>query len=383
MKYKIFIFFLSLIFFVSCQSLKLETAFNMGVDYAIDELQKKHSGGTIRVPLDKSGVEEYYTPMNFIHYQIIQVKGDSTQKDSLIVPYRINYPVVKDSIKNFGKRHFFKDKKQTSQNMLEENEWAIDFDHSSIARLMKNKIQQGNFAMSDFEDVEQKKSEKIKEEDTYIALIFIQNVLTKRGDKCTYGMQQIANMVYTASQDEEVKGIILMLDSPGGTVKGTEELAEYVYNCSKPVIAYVDGDANSAAYWIASQADVIIANTFENCHVGSIGIYGMHTDNSKKLENEGVKVTFIQAGEDKTKGNSYTPLDANWLAEKQEDINSTHIKFKEFVNRKRQIPEMAMTGKSYKKEKALELNLIDKIGTYADAIAEIDFLYRKDKLLNT
>ena len=377
---KLFIFFTLILLLCSCYPSRYQTIFNLGVDYAVDKLQEKHQGGMLKIQLNKSSVKEYSTPLNFIHYQLIVLR-DSLGKDTLVIPYRINYPVIKDSIKKFGEKHFFN--KQTSLNMLENQKWAIDINHSAIARLAKTKLQEGTFAMSDFEDIEQKEKEIIKDENKYIASFFIRDILTKYGGQCTYGMQEIAFQVAECDKDENVKGILFILDSPGGTVKGTEELAEIIAQCEKPTLAYVDGNALSAAYWIASQTDMIITNSLEDCYVGSIGVYAMHFNYAEHLKNEGVKVTFIQAGEDKTKGNNYEDIDENWLTEKQKDVDETYAKFKQVINRKRSITQEAMTGKSYKKEKALGLGLIDKIGTFEDAMNEIDFMYRKKKLLNT
>lgn len=72
-----------------------------------------------------------------------------------------------------------------------------------------------------------------------------------------------------ALEDPAVKSIVLVLDSPGGQANGISEFAAMVRASSKPVVAYVDGSAASAAYWIAAAADeIVISKTGE---VGSIG----------------------------------------------------------------------------------------------------------------
>ena len=75
-----------------------------------------------------------------------------------------------------------------------------------------------------------------------------------------------------------VKAILLRIDSPGGTVDGCKELADFLSTAgqAKPIYAYVDGQATSAAYWIASTAKHIAAP--ETATLGSIGVRTLHAD---------------------------------------------------------------------------------------------------------
>lgn len=82
-------------------------------------------------------------------------------------------------------------------------------------------------------------------------------------------LEQLAQDFTTAVDDPAVSAIVLNIDSPGGQASGISEFAQMVRASSKPVVAYVDGSAASAAYWIASAAkDIVISRTGE---VGSIG----------------------------------------------------------------------------------------------------------------
>lgn len=95
-------------------------------------------------------------------------------------------------------------------------------------------------------------------------------------------IEMLAKDFTEALDNPEVSAIILNMDSPGGQVTGTAEFAEMVYQArgKKPVVAYVDGMAASAAYWIASAADsVVVSKTAE---VGSIGVIGTVMDDSPK-----------------------------------------------------------------------------------------------------
>lgn len=79
----------------------------------------------------------------------------------------------------------------------------------------------------------------------------------------------LARDFQTALDDPQVSSVVLNIDSPGGQASGVAEFAQQVRAANKPVVAYVDGDANSAAYWIAAAArEVVVSKTGE---VGSVG----------------------------------------------------------------------------------------------------------------
>jgi ClpP class serine protease len=92
-------------------------------------------------------------------------------------------------------------------------------------------------------------------------------------------LQVLAREFTAANDDPKVSSIILNIDSPGGQAPGIAEFAHLIRSSTKPVIAYVDGMAASAAYWLASAADEIVVS--KTSEVGSIGaVYEI--DTSKK-----------------------------------------------------------------------------------------------------
>ena len=98
-----------------------------------------------------------------------------------------------------------------------------------------------------------------------------------------------------ALDDPSVDGIVLAVDSPGGTVSGLQELADAVHAVrgKKPIVAQVDGLCASAAYWIASQADAIHATA--DSLSGSIGVYRVAYDYSRMLDAAGVRTNVISS----------------------------------------------------------------------------------------
>ena len=91
----------------------------------------------------------------------------------------------------------------------------------------------------------------------------------------------------SAVADNQVRSILLVIDSPGGTVSGTQSLADEVRaaDAQKPVIAHFEDLGASAAYWVGSQARRLSAN--RSAMVGSLGTFGVIEDSSGKAQAEG------------------------------------------------------------------------------------------------
>src|SRR5581483_1858996 len=102
-------------------------------------------------------------------------------------------------------------------------------------------------------------------------------------------LQKIAEDYKALVDDEECKCILISFDSPGGEANGISEFAKMVYDTrgSKPVYAYIDGMAASAAYWIASAASEIITN--DTALLGSIGVALLYTDTKKRDAANGIQ----------------------------------------------------------------------------------------------
>ena len=108
---------------------------------------------------------------------------------------------------------------------------------------------------------------------------------------------QLRRDIRQAAANPDVRAILLDVESPGGTVAGTADLAAEVKAASrrKPVWAHVDDLAASAAYWVASQADMVFAND-RTALVGSIGTIMTVYDYSAAAEKEGVKALVFATG---------------------------------------------------------------------------------------
>jgi len=150
-------------------------------------------------------------------------------------------------------------------------------------------------------------------------------------------MQMLANDLRAALADPKIKAIILDIDSPGGTVSGTQELGQEIFDSrgSKPIVAMINSMAASAAYWLACQCDEIVVTP--SGQAGSIGVYTVHENLAKMLDAKGIDTTLISAGKYKTEGNPYGPLGEEAAAAIQARVNQSYSAFVGAVARGRGI----------------------------------------------
>lgn len=174
----------------------------------------------------------------------------------------------------------------------------------------------------------------------------------------------------SAMHDNSVDQIILQIDSPGGTVDGTQELAQTIFGArgkGKKIIAYCDGMMASAAYWIGSAADEIYISS-DTAAVGSIGVVATHMDISKAEEKQGVKTTEITAGRYKRISSQHGPLTDEGQAVIQAQVDHLYSVFVADVARNRGVEigtvlEQMADGRIFIGTQAVEAGLVDGVST--------------------
>lgn len=170
--------------------------------------------------------------------------------------------------------------------------------------------------------------------------------------------EQAIQAIEEAVTRPDIKTVLLDIDSPGGTVNGTPELAQTVADAtrSKPVYAFSAGQMCSAAYWVASQCDAIYATP--SARIGSVGVLLPVVDSSEALKNQGLKVEVFAAGKFKSAGTPGVPLTDDQRRLIQSDIEEIAADFKAAVlARGRRIPDDAMEGQSFSTKQAQKFNL--------------------------
>jgi signal peptide peptidase SppA len=185
-------------------------------------------------------------------------------------------------------------------------------------------------------------------------------------------MNDVAAAIHEAVERTDVVAILLDIDSPGGTVNGTPELAQAVADATrtKRVHAYTEGQMCSAAYWIAAQADAIYATP--SARVGSIGVLLPFIDSSEQFRAEGLKVEVFAAGKFKGIGTPGVALSEDQRSLLQSDIEEIAVDFKAAVlARGRKIPEQAMEGQSFSARMAQRYNLAGMVRGRAEVVARL------------
>lgn len=182
--------------------------------------------------------------------------------------------------------------------------------------------------------------------------------------------------VRAARENPEIGAILLDLDSPGGSVFGVEELGDEIFRTRgvKPIVALANSEAASAAYWIASQADELIVTP--SGHVGSIGVYAVHWDESQALADEGLVPTIISAGRYKVEGAPTAPLTAEARDFLQHRVDGYYDAFIRSVARGRGVAQKAVRegfgeGRMLAAEDARAAGLVDGIATRDEVLTKL------------
>ena len=175
-------------------------------------------------------------------------------------------------------------------------------------------------------------------------------------------------------EDDAIGKIVLDIHSPGGSTYGVAELAAEIRAArgKKPIVAVANSQAGSAAYWLGASADQFYASP--GALVGSIGVYALHMDVSEAAAKEGVKPTYVSAGDYKVEGNQFEPLSDEARAHAQSMVDDAYGQFVADVAKGRGVSEATVRngygkGRMYTAKQAKAAGMIDGIMTLAQAIA--------------
>lgn len=180
----------------------------------------------------------------------------------------------------------------------------------------------------------------------------------------------------TLAEDDQVSQILLRIESPGGHVAGTAELAADVSEIDatcKPVHAYAEDMCCSAAYWVACQARTVTANSM--ALVGSIGTIFVLEDSSKAAAAEGVDVKVFATGPHKGAGTPGTPITEEQAKQIQALVDQMSVPFFAAVKKSRELSasEMAAatTGAYWAASTAKDMGLIDAMKPFEDVVSAL------------
>lgn len=178
----------------------------------------------------------------------------------------------------------------------------------------------------------------------------------------TTSVATLVRATRAAINDPEVKAVVWDMDTPGGSTNGLAEAhAELMaLRGKKPIIAQVDHLAASAGFWLASAADEIAVSP--SGLAGSIGVYSLHIDSSKALEQLGYAAEFIHAGRDKVLGNGFEPLTDAGRAYLQGMVDAAYNDFTRDVAAGRGVDQAMAQSDAWGAGRVLTADAAKKVG---------------------
>ncbi len=210
---------------------------------------------------------------------------------------------------------------------------------------------------------------------------------TSSADATTSGYD-IKRQLYAAADRDSVKGVLLEIDSPGGTIYGARAIADgvkyYRDKTKHQVYAHIEGTGASGAYWAAVSANKIIADYGSD--IGSIGVImgpfeyydtvlSESNGTSQIVTQNGIQSVEITAGRSKDLGNPYRKLTADEQAQLQQEVNNDYDQFVAYVGTHRGISvdtiKNQLGAMTYDNKTAQSYKMIDGSGSREDALDQL------------
>lgn len=178
--------------------------------------------------------------------------------------------------------------------------------------------------------------------------------------------KKIINSLADIKNNEIYKGLIVRIDSPGGTVGSSQEIYSFIKEIRKkiPVVASIVDIGASGGYLIACSADHIIANP--GSITGSIGVISQYYDVSKLLSDLGLNIEVLKSGEFKDSTSPTKPLNDNEKKMLKSVLEDIHNQFKNLVKKERNLTtdqlNFVSKGQIFTGFQAKQYNLVDDLG---------------------
>lgn len=203
-----------------------------------------------------------------------------------------------------------------------------------------------------------------------VALIHLDGAIAGTGSSGTATPEEFISELNDAEDDPRVKAVLIRIDSPGGTVAASQEIAQAVAAMDKPVVASISDIGASGAYMVASQCDEIVA--LPTSSVGSIGVVLDVPNIEGLMDKVGVKVVVLTQGEFKDAGSPFRELTPEETKLLNAQMRIAYDEFIRMVAEGRDIPEAKVrklaTGWVWMGVEAKKLGLVDTLGGYTQAV---------------
>ena len=202
-----------------------------------------------------------------------------------------------------------------------------------------------------------------------------ENWLTRLFGMMTY--ETLSNTLATIVADGGVTDVLLDVDSSGGMAKGIDVASDAIKATQEagiPVNTHTSGDMLSAAYWVGSTGSPVMSS--EHAEVGSIGVIAVHTEYTEMFKKEGIKHTVLRKGDEKALATPFEKLTPQAKAQIDESMERSYQSFIGQVSENTglahdYVEKNLATGKVFSADESLQLNMIDEIITYNEAVNRI------------
>lgn len=207
-----------------------------------------------------------------------------------------------------------------------------------------------------------------------IARVNMMGEIVAYSDWCAVGADEIVRQLYEAQSYQNVDATVMAFDTPGGSVKAIDMFREFAKYKTKPIVGLVK-DALSLGYWAAVECcDYIMMDGNISSRVGSIGVVASFRDNTKMLEDAGIKIHEIYPPESNFKNKDFADAkEGKYEGIIKNSLSPLAQKFQASVkeNRPNVVDDKSigvLNGAVFFADKALELGLVDSIGDTRMAI---------------
>lgn len=228
-------------------------------------------------------------------------------------------------------------------------------------------------SISDYRD-RYLKPEKNRFADEQIALVYAEGAIVNgQGGLQDIGGDRFAELLRELRQNEEIKAVVLRINSPGGSATASEVILREVQLIAeeKPVVVSMGNVAASGGYWIATGANHIFAEP--NTITGSIGVFGILPNIEELAQNNGITWDVVETGNLASSGTLSRPKTPAELALYQKAVDTIYDQFLDKVAQSRQLSKEKVAeiaqGRVWSGEDALEVGLVDTMGGLQSAIS--------------
>lgn len=194
---------------------------------------------------------------------------------------------------------------------------------------------------------------------------------------------QVLNSLKKAAEDKSIDGVIVVLDSYGGSPVAAEEISKFLRSIQKPTVTLIRDQGLSAGYWVAAGARHVIASALSD--VGSIGITSSYIEHSKQNEKDGLTYVSLTSGKFKDAGSPEKPLTEEEERLFLQSIEKMHDIFVSEISSLRSLPveevKTIADGSSVLGSEALSFGLIDQVGGWQEALTWLSEKIKTDPVL--